>query len=82
MLEPQEGNLQSLENPHEAGDEPVDVARVVDARGLQHHQRAEQAGRRGLEKRPSKIEDRTFVSFTSKASIPRRTELKNSQLAC
>jgi len=41
-------SLQSLQDPDEDGDEPVDVASVVDAGGLQHHQSAEQTRRRSL----------------------------------
>ena len=39
----------ALKHAHEAGDEAVDVAGVVDAGRLQHHQRAKQRGRRGLQ---------------------------------
>ena len=38
----------ALKHAHEAGDQSVDVAGIVDARRLEHHQRAKEGARWGL----------------------------------
>ena len=58
-----------MENPHEAGDESVDVARVVDASGLQHHQRAEQTRRWSLEDDKTNLVEGSFLQELKKTWV-------------